>query len=134
MNQFLTYFAGSSFLSDYPQEVTYSPEEANWKVAQAVIITALITVTVTFCLFSLVHYLINRRKHNVFFGDYHSEIVRHNRIVPLPLPKREGYTFCGWYRDEELTNKWLPTDLVKRDTYLFPKWEEGDDLHDESEF
>ena len=117
--------SGSSYFGDYPEEVKYSPQEVNWKIFQTIIIAVAITVTITFCLCCLIHYLVNRRKHNVIFGDYQSVIVKHNTIVPLPLPEKEGYTFGGWYRDEELTDRWRPMDLVTADTYLFPKWKEG---------
>ncbi len=102
---------------------SWTDESVKALVTKSVIITAIITFTVSIFVFMLIRYFINRKTHNVFFGDYQVVTVGHNRIVPLPKPEKEGYEFCGWYQDEELTTKWFPTNVVLQDTYLFPKWE-----------
>lgn len=119
----MTRFLISGFPMVDTSKVRYGPEE----MRDAIIITALISVFVAYCLVMLTLCLIRRRKHNVFFGDYNVVTVRHNRIVPLPEPKKEGYTFCGWYKNERLTQKWYPTEFVKSDVYLYPKWEKNSD-------
>ena len=108
-------------------EITYTTKEVREvvkiEVTRAVIITALISIVVSFFLFMFVNFLIHRRTHNVFFGDYNVVTVRHNRIVQLPHPEKDGYIFCGWYRDENFKTKFLPTETVIQDLYLYPKWE-----------
>lgn len=43
----------------------------------------------------------------------------------LPTPQIAGYTFVGWFSDEELTNEIKESDIVKitADTILYAKWE-----------
>ena len=38
-------------------------------------------------------------------------------------PIKEGYTFAGWYKDDELANEWdFDTDVVTEDITLYAKW------------
>lgn len=119
----MTRFLISGFPTVDTSQVRYSPKD----LRDAIITTALISVCASFCLFMVIQSIIRGRKHNVFFGDYDVVTVRHNRIVPLPQPKKDGYTFCGWYKNERLTDKWHPTEFVKSDIYLYPKWEKNSD-------
>ena len=42
----------------------------------------------------------------------------------LRQPRREGYTFEGWYRDAARTDAWdFAADTVEQDTILYAKWE-----------
>ena len=42
---------------------------------------------------------------------------------PSPNPEKSGYTFGGWYKDEELTQAWnFGTDTVTGNMTLYPKW------------
>ncbi len=41
-------------------------------------------------------------------------------------PRREGYTFAGWYRDFDLQEPWnFDTDTVESNMTLYAKWTEG---------
>ena len=45
--------------------------------------------------------------------------------APQP-PKRTGYIFVGWYKDNACTIKWnFNTDKVEGDVKLFAKWDEA---------
>jgi len=45
------------------------------------------------------------------------------KIATLPIPKKEGYTFGGWYKEAALINEWdLTKDRVTKDTKLYAKW------------
>ena len=105
--------------------VKYTESEIRQRVTITVIVTALITLAASSCLFWLIYFLATRKKHIVYFGDIKKTVVRHNRIVPLICPQKEGYTFCGWYRDEKLNIRWNPTDIVVQEMYLYPKWEKN---------
>ena len=40
-------------------------------------------------------------------------------------PTREGYTFSGWYRDPQCTEKWVMTaDKVTGATTLYARWDQ----------
>lgn len=52
----------------------------------------------------------------LMYGDY----------VAADDPTREGYTFTGWYRDENLTIPWNPeTDTVSEPMTLYAGWQEN---------
>jgi len=44
-------------------------------------------------------------------------------------PKKDGYTFCGWFRDMALTNAWDFAAPVTEDMRLFAKWELPDGVY-----
>ncbi|MCC8097521.1 MAG: InlB B-repeat-containing protein [Eubacterium sp.] len=47
-------------------------------------------------------------------------------IEEPPAPMREGYTFSGWYTDENLTIPWnIETDTVTSSITLYAAWEEN---------
>ena len=46
-------------------------------------------------------------------------------IVPVK-PKKAGYTFDGWYVDEDLTEAYDFSDGVKKSITLYAKWQEGE--------
>ena len=43
-------------------------------------------------------------------------------IGTLPVPTREGYTFAGWYEDEELTTEFTARLMPKEDITVYAKW------------
>ncbi len=64
---------------------------------------------------------------------YYSRITNgYSRINPPKDPTREGYSFEGWYFDEEYTREYhsysLEKDPIKADTKVYAKWE-VDDSH-----
>ncbi|MBQ3483530.1 MAG: InlB B-repeat-containing protein [Clostridia bacterium] len=56
--------------------------------------------------------------------------------IPHPeMPVREGFTFIGWYTDEDCTAAWnFDTDLPTSDMTLYAGWEENDDSGTDNEF
>lgn len=47
-----------------------------------------------------------------------------NTIIAPDNPKKEGFSFAGWYTDETCINEWnFETDTVKENITLFAKWE-----------
>ena len=50
--------------------------------------------------------------------------VEENTYCEEYIPERYGYTFLGWYIDEELNNKFdFENTLIKEDIVLYSKWE-----------
>ena len=45
--------------------------------------------------------------------------------VNLPTPSRDGYTFLGWYRDQEYTRPFTATEPITSDTVLYAKWQDN---------
>ncbi len=43
---------------------------------------------------------------------------------PTP-PKRDGYTFAGWYRDMSFTTEFKTTDIITSNITVYPKWDEA---------
>lgn len=41
------------------------------------------------------------------------------------VPEKNGYTFAGWYKDEDLSQAWGSGDTVQGDTTLYAKWEKA---------
>jgi uncharacterized repeat protein (TIGR02543 family) len=45
-------------------------------------------------------------------------------LLFIETPKRQGYTFTGWYRDKACRNKWnQQTDTVTGSMTLYAGWE-----------
>lgn len=50
-------------------------------------------------------------------------VAHDTKIATLPIPKKEGYTFGGWYKEAALINEWdLTKDRVTKETKLYAKW------------
>lgn len=53
----------------------------------------------------------------------HLSVAYDTKIATLPIPKKEGYTFGGWYKEAALINEWdLTKDRVTKETKLYAKW------------
>lgn len=49
--------------------------------------------------------------------------VKRGAKLPVPVePVREGYTFEGWFVDEQLTRPWDADEAIAGDTTLYAKW------------
>ena len=59
----------------------------------------------------------------VTFYGYGEKTCAPNSYLAPDIPEKEGYTFCGWYKDTAFLEPWRSTDKVKRDITLYPKWE-----------
>ena len=45
-----------------------------------------------------------------------------DRVLKMPIPTKEGYTFVGWYKDQSLTEKFEDYDNIEEDITLYAKW------------
>ncbi len=55
-----------------------------------------------------------------------SQSISKNKTITEPtIPVKDGYTFDGWYTDEELTNKYDFTTKVTKSFTLYAKWIEN---------
>ena len=58
-----------------------------------------------------------------------SKVVKQGGVIGVvAVPTRTGYTFAGWYKDDNtFTHRWnLETDLVSANVTLHAKWTEGE--------
>lgn len=57
--------------------------------------------------------------------DVSAQERMHGELVEVPEPPtREGYTFSGWYVDENCTTEWnMETDVVTGSMTLYAGWE-----------
>lgn len=57
----------------------------------------------------------------------YAEIIRKNGFLPEPEePTKDGYTFAGWYTDENYQKEWnFEEDLVAENMTLYAKWIEN---------
>lgn len=54
-----------------------------------------------------------------------TQTVDYNKTIPVPaVPFKDGFTFCGWHKDNNFTEPWdFQTDKIKGITTLYAKWE-----------
>ena len=97
--------------------------EHYWEYVILASIVAVVVITVLVC------YMVNRARadHSIprkvtFYGYGEQEFKYNSYIVPI-VPTKEGYTFCGWYKDTAFLEPLKSTDRAKRDIILYPKWE-----------
>ncbi len=49
--------------------------------------------------------------------------ARYDSTLNEPIPTREGYTFSGWFKDDDLTTTWdFSSEKIERDISLYAKW------------
>ncbi|MDE6151209.1 MAG: glycoside hydrolase family 88 protein, partial [Prevotella sp.] len=49
-------------------------------------------------------------------------------VLPETAPTADGYTFCGWYKEQECINKANTGDVIGSDITLYAKWRKNSDL------
>ena len=49
--------------------------------------------------------------------------VQYEHELSLPTPKKEGYTFKGWFNNRELTEEFSETTMPDHDIVLYAKWQ-----------
>ena len=53
-----------------------------------------------------------------------TDLMYGDHVAEPPAPTREGYTFCGWYFDENCQNPFdFETVIVDGSTTLYARWE-----------
>lgn len=54
-----------------------------------------------------------------------SQMVDYNKTIPVPaMPSKDGFTFCGWYKDNNFTEPWdFLSDKIIGVTTLYAKWQ-----------
>ena len=55
-------------------------------------------------------------------GDIETMIAKQGENLRLPLIKREGYRFAGWFTDTACTVPFLQTTKIHSDLMLYAKW------------
>lgn len=62
------------------------------------------------------------------YGSFADQTVEHGKPIDtgkLTIPDVEGYTFGGWYADEDRTIEFDFTKPIKRNTKVYAKWEKN---------
>ncbi len=54
-------------------------------------------------------------------------VARNSKVTEPTAPTKDGFTFEGWYTDEELTEKYDFDSKVTKNFTLFAKWDKHDD-------
>ncbi len=57
-------------------------------------------------------------------ADYETRVVIGQAIGQMPTPERYGYTFTGWYKNEELTVRVDEATVINENVTLYAGWEE----------
>lgn len=61
-------------------------------------------------------------------GSFKDQTIEHGKPIDtdkLTIPEVEGYTFDGWYADEDHNTKFDFTKPIKRNTTVYAKWEKN---------
>lgn len=58
------------------------------------------------------------------------EVAEGGLLTEIPTPVKEGFTFAGWYTDEELTEEFNDENPITADIILYAKWEQGEPVQD----
>lgn len=62
------------------------------------------------------------------YGSFKDQTIEHGKLIEtdkLTIPEVEGYTFGGWYADENRTIEFDFTKPIKRNTTVYAKWEKN---------
>lgn len=62
-------------------------------------------------------------------GSFADQTIEHGKLIEtdkLTIPKAEGYTFVGWYADENRTIEFDFTKPIKSNTTVYAKWTAND--------
>lgn len=59
------------------------------------------------------------------YGSFADQTIEHGKLIEtdkLTIPEVEGYTFDGWYTDDNYSKKFDFTQPIKRNTTVYAKW------------
>ena len=59
-------------------------------------------------------------------GETQEILVPKNQTFVLPTPEREGYSFVGWFKDQQTSEVFLFTETITSNITLYAKWLETD--------
>lgn len=63
------------------------------------------------------------------YGSFANQTIEHGKPIDtdkLTIPEVEGYTFDGWYTDDNYSKKFDFTQPIKRNTTVYAKWTAND--------
>lgn len=61
-------------------------------------------------------------------GSFKDQTIEHGKLIEtdnLTIPEVEGYTFDGWYTDDNYSKKFDFTQPIKHNTTVYAKWEKN---------
>ncbi len=78
--------------------------------------------------FARLHNIYSEDEKHIEFLHYGNAITKNDVRVNIGHddPVRAGYTFCGWYADEECTEEFEFGQTLEGDVDLYAKWEQAD--------
>ncbi len=118
MNNFFLKRTVSTLASPDPQQWWENP--LVWIIAACVIAVVIAIVVAV--------YLVKRYQGETFTvslnndGDIECMTVKQGAKLQLPLLKREGYRFAGWFTDTAFTVPFLQTTKIHDNLMLYAKW------------
>lgn len=54
--------------------------------------------------------------------EFDSQDLTNGSLISVPTPLKEGFTFLGWFYDEELITPFSPSTTLQSDITLYAKW------------
>lgn len=123
MYAFLDAYVGSVFHQKEREPRWDNAWEKFWDLNGELVVS----VAVVVMLLGLLIWLMYRDKLKnttvtVTYLDHEKVTCKYGDRLTPPVPKREGYAFCGWFKDTAFSEPWKSTDKVKKDLTLYPKW------------
>ena len=117
----LNLFAKSvSIFPAYPDPQQWWENPLLWIIVACVIV-AIVGIVIAV-------YYVNKHKNAEFTVTLNNEgevshiIVKRGERVQLPLLKKQGYRFGGWFVDTAMTIPFIPTNQVTYNMMLYAKW------------
>lgn len=87
------------------------------------------TITINSDGSTVVDYYYNRETYDLTYVTNGGEPIekqtyKYGQTLAVSVPKREGYTFGGWFADSTLTNAYSATATLNEDTIIYAYWSE----------
>ena len=103
----------------------YEPTWWDWNSWWVIPLIVLFSLILLCAIFLIVRRILRRNATplKVTFYGYKEREYKYGSYLQPDIPVKEGYTFCGWYKDTSFLEPCKSTYKVKRDIILYPKWE-----------
>lgn len=89
----------------------------------AAVISVLATALVSALIAKYVFRYLQNRTHTVYFHGLEKTVsVKHNTLLIMEDPTKEGYSFDGWYLSPDYSVVFNPNQPITKDVYLYAKW------------